>query len=71
MVIEAKAISKSFADRPIVANFSTRIARGDRLGLIGPNGAGKTTLIRLLTGELPPDSGSVRLGAAVEMVTLD
>lgn len=71
LVVEAKGIAKSFGDRPIVANFSTRIARGDRLGLIGPNGAGKTTLIRLLTGELAPDSGSVRLGAAVEMVTLD
>jgi ATP-binding cassette subfamily F protein uup len=71
LVIEAKGIAKSFGGRPIVRDFSTRIARGDRLGLIGPNGAGKTTLIRLLTGELPPDAGSVRLGSAVEMVTLD
>jgi ATP-binding cassette subfamily F protein uup len=71
MVLEADAISKSFGDRPIVADFSTRIIRGDRVGIVGANGAGKTTLIRLLTGQLPPDSGTVRLGSNVELATLD
>ena len=71
LVIEAKHIAKSFGERAIVRDFSTRIARGDRLGIVGPNGAGKTTLINLLTGTEPPDSGTVRLGANLEMATLD
>jgi ATP-binding cassette subfamily F protein uup len=71
LVIEAKGISKAYGMRKIVENFSTRIQRGDRLGIIGPNGAGKTTLVNLLTGGTPPDSGSVRLGANLEMATLD
>ena len=48
------------AARPVVRDFSTRVMRGDRIGLIGPNGAGKTTLLRLLLGELAPDAGEVR-----------
>jgi len=71
LVIEAKGISKSFGDRTIVKDFSTRIQRGDRVGLVGANGAGKTTLLKMLTGELAPDGGSVRLGTNLEMVTLD
>jgi ATP-binding cassette subfamily F protein uup len=71
LVIEAEHISKSFDDRPIVRDLSLRIARGDRLGIIGPNGAGKTTLLALLTGALAPDSGTVKLGTNLEMVTLD
>jgi ATP-binding cassette subfamily F protein uup len=70
-VIEAFEVSKAYDGRPIVADFSLRIARGDRLGLVGPNGAGKTTLIRLLTGELAPDSGEVKLGANIELAALD
>ena len=71
LVIEAKSIAKSFGDRPIVSAFSTRIARGDRVGIVGPNGAGKTTLLRLLTGDLEPDSGTVKLGLSLEMQTLE
>jgi len=71
LVIEARGLSKAYDGRAIVANFSTRIQRGDRLGIIGPNGAGKTTLLNLLTGALAPDSGTVRLGANIEMTTLD
>ncbi|NVK32864.1 MAG: ATP-binding cassette domain-containing protein [Rhodobacteraceae bacterium] len=71
LVIEAKSIAKAFGDRVIVGDFSTRIQRGDRIGLVGPNGAGKTTLLKMLTGENGPDSGSVRLGTNLEMVTLD
>ena len=58
-------------DRKIVENFSIRIQRGDRIGIVGPNGAGKTTLIEMLTGANPPDTGAVRLGANIEMATLD
>ena len=71
LVAEAKNISKSFADLCVVRDFSTRIQRGDRIGLIGPNGAGKTTLLNLLTGALKPDEGSVRLGTNLDMVSLD
>ena len=71
LVMEAEGASKSFDGRPIVANLSLRVMRGDRLGIIGPNGAGKTTLINLLTGQLEPDSGTMRLGSQVVMATLD
>ncbi|MEH2509365.1 ATPase subunit of ABC transporter with duplicated ATPase domains [Nitrobacteraceae bacterium AZCC 1564] len=71
LVIEAKRIGKSFGERKIVDDFSIRVTRGDRLGIVGPNGAGKTTLINILTGADAPDSGSVRLGANLEMATLD
>ena len=71
LVVEADRIAKSFADRPIVTDFSTRVIRGDRLGIVGANGAGKTTLIKLLTGELEPDSGKVRLGSNLALATLD
>lgn len=70
-VVEAVGIAKSYEGRAVVAGFSTRIHRGDRIGIVGPNGAGKTTLVRMLTGALPPDTGTVKLGAALEMVTLD
>jgi ATP-binding cassette subfamily F protein uup len=71
LVIDADRISKRFGDRVIVRDFSTRILRGDRVGIVGPNGAGKTTLLRLLTGTLEPDSGTVRLGTNLEIATLD
>ncbi len=71
LVVEAENISKSFGEKAIVKNLSLRILRGDRLALVGPNGAGKTTLINLLTGQLAPDSGMVRLGANLEMAALD
>ncbi len=70
-VIEATSLSKSFADRTIVEDFSIRIARGERIGLIGKNGAGKTTLLNMLIGTLPPDSGQIKIGTAVDVVTLD
>jgi ATP-binding cassette subfamily F protein uup len=71
LVVEAKGISKSFGETPIVRDFSISIHRGDRIGLVGPNGVGKTTLLNMLTGTLAPDSGEVRLGANIEMAALD
>lgn len=71
LAIEAEAMGKSFDDRPIVRGFSIRIRRGDKIGFVGPNGAGKTTLVRMLTGLLAPDTGTVRLGVNLEMAWLD
>jgi ATP-binding cassette subfamily F protein uup len=71
LVIEARRLNKSFGGRPIVRDLSLKIGRGDRIGIVGPNGAGKTTLINLLTGTLPPDAGKLRLGANLEIATLD
>ncbi len=71
LVVVAERLEKSFGDRAVVRDFSTRVLRGDRIGIVGPNGAGKTTLLKLLTGELVPDVGEVRLGTNLEQVTLD
>jgi ABC transport system ATP-binding/permease protein len=71
LVIQADRIGKAFAARPIIVDFSIRVMRGDRIGIVGPNGTGKTTLINVLSGALAPDSGEVRLGANVQMATLD
>jgi ABC transport system ATP-binding/permease protein len=71
LVIEAKNIGRAYGDRKIIEGFSTRIQRGDRVGIVGPNGAGKTTLIEMLSGTSPPNTGTVRLGANIEMATLD
>ncbi len=71
LVAIAEGVTKSYADRPIVRDFSTRILRGDRVGIVGPNGSGKTTLLNLLTGALKPDAGEVLLGTNLAQVTLD
>ena len=71
LVSELTNVSKGYADKPILADFSTRLMRGDRLGIIGPNGAGKTTLLKLLSGELEPDSGAIRLGTNLQPLLFD
>ena len=71
LVLEADRISKGFGATPVITAFSTRIMRGDRIGLIGPNGAGKTTLLQLLLGEVAPDAGQIRRGANVEVAYYD
>jgi len=71
LVCEAQGIAKAYGAVPVVRAFSTRVMRGDRVGIIGPNGAGKTTLLNMLTGVLEPDDGSVRLGANLQSVVLD
>ncbi len=71
LVFEAEGISKSFAGRPIVRDFTTRVMRGDRIGLIGVNGSGKTTLLKLMLGELASDAGEVRRGANVQIAYYD
>ncbi|MDN5567340.1 MAG: ATP-binding cassette domain-containing protein [Paracoccus sp. (in: a-proteobacteria)] len=70
-VVEVKGISKAFGDRVILAPFDLRIQRGDRIAFVGPNGAGKTTLIKMLTGEIAPDEGTVTLGTNLEIAVFD
>ncbi len=71
MVMVAESVWKSFGDRAVVRDFSTRVLRGDRVGIVGPNGAGKTTLLNLLTGVMTPDRGEIKLGTALAAITLD
>ena len=71
MVFELDEVSKSYGATPVITGLTTRIVRGDRVGLIGPNGSGKTTLLRLMVGELEPDAGTVRRGARLEVAYFD
>jgi ATP-binding cassette subfamily F protein uup len=76
LVVEAKNITKIWpqpdgSERVAIRDFSTRIMRGDKIGVIGPNGAGKTTLLKILTGVLAPDSGTIRLGTNLTPVYVD
>ena len=71
MVIEANAISFTHGAKSIVSELTTTIMRGDRVGLVGPNGCGKTTLIKLLLGELTPQSGSIRHGTNLDIAYFD
>jgi ABC transport system ATP-binding/permease protein len=71
LVAELTDVSKFYEGRPIVRDFSTRVMRGDKIGVIGKNGAGKTTLLKLVLGELPPDSGVVRMGSKIEIAYFD
>lgn len=71
VVLEAKHITKSFSNRPIVKDFSIKVIRGNRIGIVGPNGAGKTTLIKLLTKKLQPDEGFVRIGKNLQEAYFD
>ncbi len=70
-VIVAHKISKSYQDKPLIDRFSTRIWRGDKVGIIGPNGVGKTTLVKILLKQLAPDSGSVKHGTSLEIAYFD
>ena len=71
VVIDAEHVTKRFGDRAIIRDFSFRVTRGDRIGVVGGNGAGKTTLLRLLTGELAPDEGRVKLAKTLDGVVID
>lgn len=66
LVAELIDVQKSYEGRLSLGPFSTRIFKGDRIGIIGPNGAGKTTLLKLIIGELKPDAGRIRTGKALE-----
>ena len=71
LVVEAVGIAKTFDGVPIVRDLTLKVMRGDRVALVGPNGVGKTTLLKLLTGEMAPDSGTIRLGTNLEMAVFD
>jgi ABC transport system ATP-binding/permease protein len=71
LVVELAGVSKRFGELPLIEKLSTRVMRGDRIGLIGPNGAGKSTLIRLMLGETAPDAGTVRLGTRLRVAYFD
>ncbi|HYT74640.1 MAG TPA: ATP-binding cassette domain-containing protein [Vicinamibacterales bacterium] len=71
VVFEAKHVYKRFGDRTVIADYSQRILRGDRVGMIGPNGSGKTTLLRLLVGEVEPDEGTIRRGTRLQVAYFD
>lgn len=70
-VIEAAGLTKTFGDKTIVKGFSLRVMRGDRVAFVGPNGVGKTTLLKMLTGEVEPDSGTVTQGTNLEIAVFD
>jgi ATP-binding cassette ChvD family protein len=71
LVIEAKGVSKALGDRQLIDNLSFRLPAGGIVGVIGPNGAGKTTLFRMITGEINPDRGELRVGQTVELGYVD
>ena len=71
VVIDAEHVTKKFGDRTILSDLSLRVQRGDRIGVIGPNGTGKTTLLRLLTGEIAPDSGRIRRAKTIQSILID
>jgi ABC transport system ATP-binding/permease protein len=70
-VIRAEHVTKLFGERAIIKDFTVRIQRGDRIGVVGSNGVGKSTLLKLLTGELAPDSGTVTLAKTLDSVIID
>ncbi len=65
--IEIENISKSADGRPLITDFSYIISRDARIGIVGHNGAGKSTFLRMLTGEVRPDSGTITLGDTVNI----
>ncbi|MFN5757935.1 MAG: ATP-binding cassette domain-containing protein, partial [Planctomycetia bacterium] len=71
LVAAAEGVSFRRDDRPILADFSATVMRGDRIGIIGPNGAGKTTLLRILLGTLAPTAGTVRRGTNLQIAYFD
>ncbi|WP_255989210.1 ribosomal protection-like ABC-F family protein [Chitinolyticbacter albus] len=76
LVAEFEQVCKSYRDeagreKVIVHDFSTRLIRGDRIGLIGPNGVGKTTLLKLILGEIEPDSGHIKRGTNLQVAYFD
>lgn len=71
LILDAQDVHFAYDGQPIVRDFSGTLIRGDRVGLIGPNGCGKTTLLKLLLGDLPPDSGTLRHGTNLQVAYFD
>jgi ATP-binding cassette subfamily F protein uup len=70
-VAELENVSKSYSDKVLIKNFSTRILRGDKIGLLGPNGIGKTTLLKLILGDIEADSGKITRGTKINVAYFD
>jgi len=71
LVVDVRRVSFGYGDNLIIHDLSTRILRGDRVGIIGPNGSGKSTLLKLILGEIVPTSGQVVLGTRLQVVYFD
>ena len=71
LVAELENVSKAYGGRTLINNFSTRILRGDKIGLLGPNGIGKTTLLKLILGEIEADSGKIERGTKINVAYFD
>jgi len=71
LVIEAEGLKKAFGDKLLFENLSFRLPPGGIVGIIGPNGAGKTTLFRILTRDIKPDSGRLKVGETVKLSYVD
>ena len=71
IVTELEKVNISFGNKQIVKDLTTTIMRGDKIGLIGPNGIGKSTLLKVILGELIPDSGKAKLGTKIEIAYFD
>jgi ATP-binding cassette subfamily F protein uup len=71
LVVDVRGVTFAYDDKPIIRDLSTRILRGDRVGIIGPNGSGKSTLLRLILGELKPSRGEVVLGTRLQLAYFD
>ena len=71
VVIDAKNVTKVYGDRTIIGDLTLRVTRGDCIGIVGRNGAGRSTLLKLLTGEIQPDSGTIKLAQTLDAVVID
>lgn len=71
LVAELENVSKSYGEKTLIKNFSTRIMRGDKIGLLGPNGVGKTTLLKLILGDIEADSGNIQHGTKIHVAYFD
>ncbi len=71
LVADLNHINFAFGDHKIISDFTSRILRGDRVGILGPNGSGKSTFLKLILGELKPDSGRITRGTKLEIAYFD
>ncbi len=71
LVVEVENATVGYDKEPVIRDFTTKVVRGDRIGIIGPNGAGKSTLLKLLLGDLQPQDGSVNLGTKLKVAYFD
>jgi ATP-binding cassette subfamily F protein uup len=71
LVAELDQVNKSYGDKALIKQFSTRILRGDKIGLLGPNGIGKSTLLKLILGDIEADSGDIQRGTKISVAYFD